>query len=61
MQRPAKMLRRCRTTPRKPILEELESRLSPSVNLLQYHNDNSSTGQDLAETALTPANVNATT
>jgi fibronectin type 3 domain-containing protein len=42
-------------------LEELESRLSPSVNLLQYHNDNSSTGQNLAESVLTPANVNPTT
>ena len=41
-------------------LETLESRLSPSVNMLTYHNDNSSTGQNLAETALTPANVNST-
>src|SRR5437660_8805410 len=44
----------------RPFLEELEQRLSPSVNLLTYHNDNASTGQNLAETALTPGNVNST-
>jgi Legume lectin domain/Fibronectin type III domain len=42
-----------------PRLEELESRLVPS-NLLTYHNDNSSTGQNLAVVKLTPANVNST-
>jgi hypothetical protein len=41
------------------VLEELESRLVPS-NLLTYHNDNSSTGRNLAVLALTPANVNST-
>ena len=41
-------------------LEALESRLAPSVNMLTYHNDNSSTGENLAETILTPANVNST-
>src|SRR3989440_9735702 len=40
-------------------VEELESRLSPSVNVLSYHNDNASTGVNPNETILTPANVNA--
>jgi hypothetical protein len=42
----------------RPRLEALESRLAPSVNVLTYHNDNSSTGRNVAETILTPANVN---
>ena len=42
-------------------MEELEPRLSPSTNVLTYHNDNASTGQNLTETILTPANVNSTT
>jgi hypothetical protein len=41
-------------------LEELESRLVPSANVLHYHNDNANTGQNQSETSLTPANVNST-
>jgi fibronectin type 3 domain-containing protein len=38
-------------------LEELESRLAPSVNVLTYHDDIASTGLNPYETQLTPANV----
>jgi fibronectin type 3 domain-containing protein len=38
-------------------LEELENRLTPSVNVLTYHNDVASTGVNSNETLLTPANV----
>ena len=41
-------------------LVELEPRCVMSVNVLTYHNDNARTGQNLNETILTPANVNAT-
>jgi hypothetical protein len=44
-------------------LEQLECRFAPSgssTNVVTYHNDNNSTGQNLTETLLTPANVNAT-
>lgn len=41
--------------------EVLEGRLLlAGANLYSYHNDAASTGQNLAETALTPANVNST-
>jgi hypothetical protein len=46
----------------RPRLEMLEDRLAPaatSFGVYTYHGDNGSTGQDLAETVLTPANVNA--
>jgi hypothetical protein len=43
---------------RKPLtLEHLESRLTPSVDVLTYHNDIASTGLNDSETELTPANV----
>ncbi len=48
---------------RKPLplrVEELERRVVPSTNVLTYHNDNVSDGENLTETLLTPANVNAT-
>ncbi|HEV3255509.1 MAG TPA: S8 family serine peptidase, partial [Gemmataceae bacterium] len=39
----------------------LEAHLARSAtNVLTYHNDNASTGQNLTETVLTPANVNST-
>src|SRR5438094_8466713 len=38
-------------------LEELESRLAPSTNVLTFHNDIASTGSNPNETQLTPANV----
>src|SRR5581483_6148961 len=41
-------------------LEELESRLVPSVNVLTYHNNISRTGLNANETILTPSNVNST-
>jgi hypothetical protein len=40
-----------------PSLEMLESRLSPSVNVLTYHNDLTRSGANLEESVLTPASV----
>src|SRR6516225_9186668 len=40
-----------------PCLEELESRLAPSVNVLSYRNNLASTGLNANETQLTPSNV----
>jgi hypothetical protein len=41
-----------------PSPEALEPRLLLAASVLTYHNDGASTGQDLAETTLTPADVN---
>jgi hypothetical protein len=41
-------------------IEGLEARRLLSANVLSYHQDAASTGQDLTETLLTPSNVNAT-
>src|SRR5690348_12168889 len=38
-------------------LEALECRLTPSVDVTNYHYDNQSTGVDAGETQLTPTNV----
>jgi fibronectin type 3 domain-containing protein len=44
----------------KLLLEQLETRLAPSATIVTtFHNDNASTGQNLNETTLTPANVNS--
>jgi hypothetical protein len=45
----------------RPLLEPLEERLAPSVNVLGYHNNGASNGENLFETILTPANVNVNT
>ena len=42
-----------------PAAEALEPRLLPAASVLTYHNDGASTGEDLAETTLTPADVNS--
>jgi hypothetical protein len=51
--------RRRDLVPFRPTLVELEPRILLAVDVLTYHNDIGRTGQNLAETVLTPANVNA--
>ena len=43
----------------RPTLELLESRLTPSADVLAHHNDLANTGVNPGETVLTPANVSA--
>jgi fibronectin type 3 domain-containing protein len=40
-------------------VEHLEERLTPATSVVTYHHDLQLTGQNLTETVLTPANVNA--
>jgi fibronectin type 3 domain-containing protein len=60
---PWKMLSRRKPARRVPLnrarlaLEELETRLVPSVNVLTFHDDIASTGLNANENQLTPANV----
>ena len=51
--RPALLVERATTC------QTLEPRLLLAVDVLTYHNDNGRTGDNLAETTLTPTNVNA--
>ncbi len=44
---------------RRPLLEGLEARRLLATNITQYHVDSQSTGANLTETQLTPADVNA--
>src|SRR5579862_4595940 len=44
----------------RPGIEVLECRLTPSANVVTYHNDIASSGLNTNETILTPANVNPT-
>jgi hypothetical protein len=45
---------------RRAAIEGLEARRLLSANVLSYHQDAASTGQDVTETLLTPSNVNST-
>jgi hypothetical protein len=44
-----------------PVLSFAAMSLAAQVNILTYHNDRARTGQNMAETTLTPANVNSST
>jgi hypothetical protein len=63
---PLRSPRTCRPARRpvrrsRPAVEPLEGRLTPSTNVLSYHNDNLNDGHNGSETALTPTNVNTAT
>jgi hypothetical protein len=55
--RGSRIMRRRHVTKTRLAFEELEARLTPSTNVLTYHNDFASTGLNPNETELTPINV----